>query len=222
MDDLTRFRDRAHAGRLLGKRLAHLRGHDAVVLGLVRGGVAVAAEIARELDAPLDVIVARKLGAPFQPELAIGAVARGARFVDDEMVQMLGISRRELDEITADAMEDVERYEERFREGRPAEPIAGRTAIVVDDGLATGATARAAVRALRQQQPDRIILAVPACAVESARRLDAEVDELVCLIRPRGFLAVGYWYEDFDQVPDEEVEMLLHDARERAAAHPAT
>jgi predicted phosphoribosyltransferase len=220
MDDLTRFRDRRHAGRLLGERLAHLRGRDAVVLGLVRGGVVVAAEIARKLDAPLDVIVARKLGAPFQPELAIGAVARGARFVDDEMVQMLGISWRELDEITADAMEQVGRYEEKFRQGRPAEPIAGRTAIVVDDGLATGATARAAVRALRQQRPDRIVLAVPACAAESAKRLEPEVDELVCLARPRGFLAVGHWYEDFEQVKDEEVEALLHDARDRVVARP--
>jgi putative phosphoribosyl transferase len=210
----TRFRDRAHAGRLLAERLAHLRGRDVVVLGLVRGGVAVAAEIARALGAPLDVIVARKLGAPFQPELAIGAVARDASFLNEDLVERLEISPRDLDSITAAAVAEVERYEDRFREGRTAEPVEGRTVVIADDGLATGATATAAVRALRRRRPARIIVAMPACAPESARQLEAEVDELVCLTRTAYFYAVGQFYEDFSQLEDDEVERLLREARE--------
>jgi putative phosphoribosyl transferase len=217
----ARFHDRAHAGRLLAERLAHLHGQDIVVLGLVRGGVAVAAEIARELGAPLDVIVARKLGAPFQPELAIGAVARGASYVNEDLVQRLEISPQELDRITAAAVAEVERYEERFREGRPAEAVEGRTVVLADDGLATGATATAAVRALRRRRPARIIVAMPACAPESARQLEAEVDELLCLSRTPYFYAVGQFYEDFSQLEDDEVERLLHEAHERRATPEA-
>ncbi len=212
------FRDRAHAGRLLAERLAHLRGERVVVLGLVRGGVAVAAEIARTLDAPLDVIVARKLGAPFQPELAIGAVARDASFINHALIEMSGITPPELERITGAAMAEVKRYEERFREGRPAEPVEGRVAIVADDGLATGATAIAAARTLRKRGPERIILAVPACAPQSVGSLEAEVDKLVCLTRPYDFYAVGQFYENFAQVADAEVEALLHEAHERTSA----
>jgi putative phosphoribosyl transferase len=213
-----RFHDRAHAGRLLAERLGHLRGQDVVVLGLVRGGVAVAAEIARAIGAPLDVIVARKLGAPFQRELAIGAVARDASFLNEDLVQRLDISQQELDGITAAAMAEVERYEERFREGRPAEPVEDRTVVLADDGLATGATATAAVRALRQRGAARIIVAMPACAPESAKQLEAEVDELLCLTRSPFFYAVGQFYQDFSQLEDDEVERLLHEAYEHRAA----
>lgn len=188
-----------------------------MVLGLVRGGVAIAAEIARELDTPLDVIVARKLGAPFHPELAIGAVARDGAFLNEDLVRRLEISPQELEGITAAAMAEVERYEERFREGRPAEPVEGRTVVLADDGLATGATATAAVRALRRRWPARIIVAMPACAPESARQLETEVDELVCLTRTPYFYAVGQFYEDFSQLEDEEVERLLHEAHEHRA-----
>lgn len=220
----ARFHDRAHAGQLLAERLAHLRGQDVVVLGLVRGGVAVAAEIARELGAPLDVIVARKLGAPFQPELAIGAVARGGSVLNEDLIERLDIAPQELDRITATAVAEVERYEARFREGRPAEPVESRTVVIADDGLATGATATAAVRALRQRRPARIVVAMPACAPESARQLEADVDELVCLTRTRYFYAVGQFYEDFSQLGDDEVERLLREAREprtsRTTARP--
>jgi putative phosphoribosyl transferase len=211
----ARFHDRAHAGRLLAERLTYLGGRDVVVLGLVRGGVAVAAEIARELGAPLDVIVARKLGAPFQPELAIGAVARGASMLNENLVRRLEISPQELDRITAAALSEVERYEERFREGRPAEPVEGRTVVLADDGLATGATATAAVRALRRRRPARVVVAMPACAPESARQLEAEVDELLCLTRSPYFYAVGQFYEDFSQLEDDEVERLLREAHDR-------
>ncbi len=192
---------------------------DVVVLGLVRGGVAVAAEIARALDAPLDVIVARKLGAPFQPELAIGAVARDASFINHVLIEMSGIPPREVERITAAAMAEVKRYEERFRGGQPPEPVEGRIVIVADDGLATGATAIAATRTLRKRRPERIIFAVPACAPQSAASLEGEVDELVCLTRPYDFHAVGQFYEDFAQIQDDEVDALLHDAHERGIAH---
>ncbi len=184
----------------------------------MRGGVAVAAEIARALEAPLDVIVARKLGAPFQPELAIGAVARDASFINHSLIEMTGITTPELERITAAAMAEVRRYEERFREGRPPERVEGRDAIVVDDGLATGATAIAAARTLRKRGPKRIVLAVPACAPQSAGSLEAEVDELLCLTRPYDFYAVGQFYEDFGQVADDEVEALLREAHERGSA----
>ncbi len=215
------FRDREHAGRLLAERLAHLAGEEPVVLGLVRGGVVVAAEVARKLQAPLDVIVARKLGAPFQPELAIGAVARDASFVDDDLVRALGISPHQVAEITAAAMREVERYEHKFRGGQPPVRIEGRTAIVVDDGLATGATAMAAVRSLRHQKPRRTVVGLPTCASDAARRLAVEVDEVVCLTEPIDFHAVGQWYENFTQVEDEEVEQLLEEAREREMSRSA-
>jgi len=212
------FRDRAEAGRRLGERLQHLRGEDVVVLGLPRGGVAVAYEVAKALDAPLDVVVARKLGAPGQPELAIGAIAPGASVLRHELVDMLGISDDEIQRITARERARAAELETRFRHGREAPEIGGRTAVVVDDGLATGATATAAVRSVRTRRPARIVLAVPVGAPESIADLSREVDEVVTLIAPRDLRAVGIWYESFPQLSDDEVEAMLD---ERAGIYGA-
>ncbi len=203
------FRDRAEAGQRLGERLQHLRGEDVVVLGLPRGGVAVAYEVAKALDAPLDVVVARKLGAPDQPELAIGAIAPGASVLREELARMLGISKDEIERITARERARAAELEARFRRGRDAPEVAGRTAVVVDDGLATGATATAAVRSVRTRRPARIVLAVPVGAPESVADLSREVDEVVTLMAPRDFRAVGLWYESFPQLSDDDVEAML-------------
>lgn len=210
-----RFADRADAGRQLAERLEHFRGYDVVVLGLARGGVAVAGEVAAALDAPLDVIVARKLGAPMQPELALGAIAPGAKVIRQELVDYLGVTDREIEAIAAQEQSRAAELERRLRHGRPPIDVAGRTAIVVDDGLATGATALAAIRSVRQHGPERIVLAVPVAAPESVAALAGEVDEVVTVARPRDFMAVGIWYEDFSQVSDDEVKETLD---ERAAA----
>ncbi len=204
------FHDRTDAGRRLAQRLTAYRGPDTVVLALPRGGVEVGYEVARELGAPLDVIVARKLGAPGQRELGIGAIAPGGvRVLDEETIALLRISPQELDAVAADEAVELARRERLFREGRPALDLAGRTVILVDDGLATGVTARAAVRAIRTRQPHRIVLAVPVCAPETAAALRGEVDDLICVESPPDFMAVGRWYEDFDQTSDHEVIDLL-------------
>lgn len=208
------FRDRADAGRRLAERLAHLRGSAPVVLGLPRGGVAVAYEVSRALDAPLDVVVARKLGAPSQPELAIGAIAEGASVLRDDVVAALGIRAAELERITARERERAAELERRFRHGRDPTPLAGRVAIVVDDGLATGATATAAVRSVRGHHPARVVLAVPVAAPESAANLAREADLVVTVLEPPDFSAVGLWYASFAQLTDDEVEAMLD---ERAA-----
>jgi putative phosphoribosyl transferase len=213
-----RFADRADAGRQLAARLDHLRGHPLVVLGLPRGGVAVAREVAAALDAPLDVIVARKLGAPMQPELAIGAIAGGARVLRADVIGALGISGEELDRITQREQARADELERRLRHGRGPLDVAGRVAVVVDDGLATGATALAAVRAVRQRRPERIVLAVPVAPPETVAELAREVDEVVALQQPPDFRAVGMWYEIFAQVSDDEVEAMLD---ERAASRGA-
>lgn len=209
-----RFRDRADAGRQLAERLRHVSDRP-VVLGLPRGGVAVAFEVAKALDAPLDVIVARKLGAPQQPELAIGAIAPGASVLRNDLVEVLGISDDEIARITARERARAAELERLFRHGRNAPDLHGRTAIVVDDGLATGATATAAVRSVRARGPARVVLAVPVAAPESARDLEQEADEVVTVIRPDDFRAVGLWYESFPQLSDDEVEAMLD---ERAAS----
>jgi predicted phosphoribosyltransferase len=208
------FRDRRDAGGQLALALEPYRGEGPVVFALPRGGVPVAYEVARALGAPLDVLVARKLGAPDQPEFGIGAVAPGGvRVLNEYAVGRLGIPAEYLDQITAQETAEVERRLHHFRGDRPETPVAGRTAILVDDGLATGVTARAAVEALRLRGPGRLVLAVPVCAAQTAGRLRPEVDDLVCLRCPPDLGAIGFWYADFDQTPDEEVVALLEEAR---------
>jgi putative phosphoribosyl transferase len=212
LDEL--YRDRIEAGAVLAKSLDRYRGRDTLVLGIPRGGVVVAAEIARLLEAELDVVVARKLGAPGQPELAIGAVtADGGRFLNEEMLQMLAISPSYLDAVTRVQMAEARHRETWLRNLRPAAPIAGRTVIVVDDGLATGATMHAAARALRQHGPARLIVAVPVATPEACDALRQDVDEVVCPMQPEPFGAVGLYYEHFEPVEDEQVRELLEATR---------
>jgi len=205
-----RFRDRHQAGRLLGRELAGLGLPDPVVFALPRGGVPVGAEVARVLGAPLEVLVARKLGAPDQPEYGIGALAEGGVTVLDEAaVVALGLTRADLGPIVARENAELDRRVRLYRGGR--EPLAarGRTAIVIDDGLATGVTALAALAALRRRGAARLVFAAPVCAPDAELRLGGEADRVVCLTMPQDFGAVGRWYDDFDQVPDDVVVALL-------------
>ncbi len=210
MQDLP-FRDRAHAGQLLSHKLkAYADRHDVLILALPRGGVPVAREIARLLHAPLDVFLVRKLGAPGQEELAMGAIASGGvRVLNDEVVQALRVSSRVIDFVTARESQELARREHLYRDGRPAAEIAGRTLIVADDGLATGSTMRAAIAALRQAKPTRIVVAVPVAAARTCEEFAGEVDELVCIHTPEPFYSVGFWYEDFSQTGDEEIREML-------------
>jgi putative phosphoribosyl transferase len=208
------FRDRVEAGRRLAQRLApDLQGQQVVVLGLPRGGVPVAFEVARLLGAPLDVIVVRKLGVPYQPELAMGAVGEGGVLVtNDQVLRTTGVGPEELAAVEARERREVDRRAVRFRSGRSAVPLAGKVAVIVDDGVATGATARAACQVARAQGASRVVLAVPVAAADSARALRQEADEVVCVQEPERLFAVGEWYQDFAQTSDEEVNRLLHEA----------
>jgi putative phosphoribosyl transferase len=220
-DGAPPFRDRKDAGRRLAERLASYREERPVVFALPRGGVPVGYEIARALDAPLDVFVARKLGAPGQPEFGIGAVAHGGvRILNEEVVRRLGIPEDYLERITQQETAEVERRLRHFRGDRPEPEVRGRTVILVDDGLATGVTARAAVRALRRLEPRRLVLAAPVCASQTAELLGPEVDELACLEAPSDLGAIGFWYRDFSQTSDEEVVELLESARREAEERP--
>jgi putative phosphoribosyl transferase len=208
------FRDRRTAGEQLALALAPYHGPDTIVLGIPRGGVPVAAEVAHRLGSDLDVVVARKLGAPGNPELAIGAVtANGGEYLNEELIRDLGVSARYLAQVREAQMAEAHRREERFRAGRGAIDVRDRTAIVVDDGLATGATMRAAVRSVRRRGPLRLIAAVPVGATATCAALRPEVDALVCLHQREDFWAVGFYYEHFEPVEDETVERILHDAR---------
>lgn len=217
-----RFRDRMEAGQLLATQLtAYANRSDVLVLALPRGGVPVAFEVARALHAPLDVIIVRKLGVPGYEELAMGAIASGGvRVLNDDVVHMLGISDEEINKVAAHEQQELERRERLYRGDRPTYEVRGRTVILVDDGIATGATMRAAVAAVRQRQPARIVIAVPAAAASICEELAAEVDELVCVIRPEAFFAVGFWYENFSQTTDEEVRTLLEQAMHEQAVKP--
>ncbi|MEV6167186.1 phosphoribosyltransferase family protein [Streptomyces sp. NPDC051954] len=209
------FRDRKQAGRELAERLRtlHEKGilPHPVVLALPRGGAAVAREVAHVLDAPLDVLVVRKIGAPFQEELGVGAIAGDdPPLFDERALDRLGLSEAALAGTVEREREEVRRREQRYRRGRPALDLRGRTVIVVDDGLATGATARAALRRVRRESPGRVVLAVPVCSPEAVALLRGEADDVVCLHRPEQFMAVGLWYENFDQLTDDEVLDALH------------
>jgi len=215
------FRDRREAGRLLAAKLtAYANRPDVIVLALPRGGVPVAYEVARALNAPLDIFLVRKLGVPGYEELAMGAIATGGiRVLNDQLVGGLRIPDYVVDEVAASEQQELARRERLYRGDRPAPDVRGRTVILVDDGLATGATMLAAVKALRQQQPARIVVAVPTASPETCGQLRAEVDDIICAITPEPFHAVGLWYEDFSQTTDEEVrDLLAHSAEASRAA----
>jgi putative phosphoribosyl transferase len=205
-----RFADRRDAGRRLAERLAPLAGENPIVVALPRGGVPVAQEVASALGAPLEVLVVRKLGAPHNPEYGIGAIAEGGtRVIDIEAIAVLGIDGGVVDSIVERETSELSRRVAAYRGDRPPLSLEGRTVIVVDDGVATGVTDTAALRAVRRQGPRRTILAVPVCAPESALRLRDEADEVVCLRTPALLYGVGQWYRDFSQVSDEEVVAAL-------------
>lgn len=209
------FRDRREAGRLLGDRLQNMvQDPHAIVLALPRGGVPVGFEVAMTLHAQLDVMLVRKLGLPGQEELAMGAIASGGvRVLNREVIVELAVGPDVIDRVAEREQLEIERRERIYRNGRPAPVVSQRTVILVDDGLATGATMLAALRAVKAQDPKRVIVAVPVAAPEVRAQFAAQVDEIVCLATPHPFYAVGMWYEDFSQTSDEEVSGLL----ERAA-----
>jgi predicted phosphoribosyltransferase len=211
----TRFRDRVDAGRVLAEELARYADRpDVLVLALPRGGVPVGFEVARRLRAPLDVFVVRKLGVPGHEELAMGAIASGGvRLLNDGVVAVAGVSDAEIEAATARETRELIRRERLYRGDRPPPDVRGRTVILVDDGLATGATMRAAVAAVRRQGPARLVVAVPTASPDTCEELRAEVDDLVCARTPDPFYAVGVWYEDFSETTDDRVRELL----ERAA-----
>ena len=206
-----RFRDRAEAGRELAGRLAHHAGRPGViVLGLPRGGVPVAYEVARALGAPLDVFVVRKLGVPGREELAMGAIATGGvRVLNPEVIDALGIPGSAIEAAAEREQEELDRRERLYRGDRPPPDRRGRTVILVDDGLATGSTMRAAVAAVRRQDPARVVVAVPVAAPDTCAEFRHVADEIVCAHTPEPFCAVGYWYEDFSQTTDDEVRRFL-------------
>lgn len=206
-----RFQDRQDAGRQLARHLTTYAGQaDVLVLGLPRGGVPVAQEVARKLDAPMDIFVVRKLGVPGQEELAMGAIASGGvRIVNQQVVQMLGLTQNQIAAVAADEQRELERRDREYRGGRSAPQIEGKTIILVDDGLATGSTMRAAATAVRSQGPKWLVVAVPVGAPETCDTMRGEVDEVVCAITPEPFYSVGAWYDDFSQTTDQEVRELV-------------
>ena len=219
------FHDRREAGQLLARQLTHYKGQDdVIVLALPRGGVPVAFEIARELKTPLDVFVVRKLGVPWQPELAMGAIAgKGTEVLNGDVVTAYNIPLHVIRAVAEREGLELRRRLRQYRGDRPFPELGGRTVIVVDDGLATGSSMRAAVNALKQQRPKSIVIAVPVAAAETCQELGAEVDAVICVFTPPDFAAVGRWYEDFSQTTDEEVRALLtHEAHGLETTSEAT
>ncbi len=215
------FRNRVDAGKQLADRLAHLRGQDAVIVGLPRGGVPVAEQVARALGAPLDVILVRKLGVPFQPELGMGAIGEDdVRVVNEEIVRMTRVTPDELEAVEARERAELERRAHRYRSGRSRIPLAGRVVVVVDDGIATGSTAKAACQVARAAGARRVVLAVPVAPSDWTSRLAGAADELMCVDTPRSFSAIGQFYRDFTQTSDEEVIACLDRAAVRNPSTP--
>ena len=206
------FADRVAAGRMLARRLAQFRGQNPVVLGIPRGGVPVAREVALAIAGQLDIVVARKLGAPFSPELALGAVtADGGRFLNQDLVRDLEVTPEYLEQVTAAQLEEARQRESRFRAGAAGPNLRDRIVILVDDGLATGATMRAAIQAVRAAHPRRVVVAVPVGSSDACQAIAGEVDELICLTTPDPFHSVGAHYERFEAVPDAQVETILRE-----------
>jgi predicted phosphoribosyltransferase len=220
---LDAFANRREAGLALGRRLRHLAGRgDVVVLALPRGGVPVGFEVAKALGARLDVFVVRKLGLPGYPELAMGAIASGdTRVLNEDVVRWYRPSAQALDAVTRSERLELERRERNYRGNRPLTPIEGHVVILVDDGLATGSTMRAAILAVRRLKPARVVVAVPVGARETCAALRDVADDVVCVLTPEPFRAVGLWYEDFSQTSDEEVRELLSACRMDTSAAPA-
>jgi predicted phosphoribosyltransferase len=217
------FQDRRDAGRALGGRLLRYGGRPGVlVLALPRGGVPVGYEVARALNAPMDVFVVRKLGVPGHEELAMGAIASGGvRVLNESVIRHLGIGKRTVDEVAEEELRELERREREYRRDREGASVAGKTVILVDDGLATGATMKAAAHAVRQMRPARVVVAVPTASDETCEEFeqDAAIDEIVCMTTPEPFYAVGLSYQDFSQTTDEEVRELLAAARQPRLPH---
>jgi putative phosphoribosyl transferase len=206
-----KFRTRTEAGKLLARELtAYATCQDLLVLGLPRGGVPVAYEVAKALDAPLDICLVRKIGVPGHRELAMGAIASaGVRVLNYDVVSSLAISEQIINQVTANELQELQRRDRAYRGDRPPLNVKNRTVILVDDGIATGSTMRAAITLLQQQQPNRIVVAVPVAPPETCEQLSEQVDEVVCLKMPERMYAVGVWYEDFSQTTDDEVCYLL-------------
>jgi putative phosphoribosyl transferase len=218
------FANRRSAGRQLSRRLQHLRDEKPVVLALPRGGVPIGFEIAERLDAPLDIVLVRKIGVPWQPELALGAVVDGADpqvIINQTLAAELAVDESYITSETARQLEEIERRRKIYLGDRPSVPVAGRTAIVVDDGIATGSTVRTALRAIRNAGAGKIVLAVPVAPADTLEELRGEVDEIICLSTPSPFIAVGAHYAEFAQLVDADVVSLL-DNRHKAAARPGT
>ncbi|MFW5813672.1 MAG: phosphoribosyltransferase [Fibrobacterota bacterium] len=213
-----RFQNRGEAGRLLAGFLEGYAGsEDTLVLGLPRGGVVVAYEIASVLKVDLDVFLVRKLGAPYQPELAMGAIAEGGvRLLNEDVVSFLSVSDEEIDSVAEEELAELRRRQGRYRGKEPAKEIRGRTVIVADDGLATGATMKAAIKGIRVRKPEKIIVAVPVGAPSTVKQVGEMADEVICPRQPENFMAVGMWYEEFDQTSDREVIELLERSRRQA------
>lgn len=214
------FTDRVEAGRRLAEALVDLKGEDVVVLGIPRGGVVVAAEVARAHGWPLDTVIPRKIRAPGNPELGLGAIAPGVRVLDERMLDVLGVSEEYLEREIAEEEQEIERRSDAYRRGRPAVDVKDKVVVVVDDGIATGGTAMAAVRWAKAQEARKVILAVPVAPAEGVRTLSREADEVVCLETPEPFFAVGQWYRDFPQTEDDEVVELLEGARQGSDEKP--